>query len=143
MRKVKVLSLPETIKEKSTFRAKALCRTYPKIIEQLYGPSQTYPKIIEQLYPNYLTYTSCHGQESNVDCLLYIYFFRVLGGLLAAHLIIRDTHQPFGDMVPADYNDELLLMAHDLANRLLSAFENTSVGIPYPRVSELHLQILW
>jgi mannosidase alpha-like ER degradation enhancer 1 len=39
-------------------------------------------------------------------------------------------------MVPIDYNDELLLMAHDLANRLLYAFENTSLGIPYPRVSE-------
>lgn len=57
-----------------------------------------------------------------------------MGGLLAAHLIIRDTKQPFGDMLPADYDNELLLMAHDLANRLLSAFENTSLGIPYPRV---------
>lgn len=63
------------------------------------------------------------------------FFPRVLGGLLAAHLIIRDTSQPFGDMLPKDYNDELLLMAHDLANRLLSAFDNTSLGIPYPRVS--------
>ena len=60
----------------------------------------------------------------------------MLGGLLAAHLIIRDRHQPFGNMVPTDYNDELLLMAHDLANRLLCAFENTSLGIPYPRVSK-------
>jgi mannosidase alpha-like ER degradation enhancer 1 len=62
-------------------------------------------------------------------------FFRVLGGLLAAHLIIRDTQQPFGNMVPVDYNDELLLMAHDLANRLLDAFQNTAIGIPYPRVN--------
>jgi mannosidase alpha-like ER degradation enhancer 1 len=38
-------------------------------------------------------------------------------------------------MIPRDYNDELLLLAHDLANRLLNAFENTSLGIPYPRVS--------
>lgn len=60
----------------------------------------------------------------------------MLGGLLGAHLIIRDTYQPFGDMIPTDYNDELLLMAHDLANRLLNAFENTYIGIPYPRVSE-------
>ena len=70
----------------------------------------------------------------------HVFTFRVLGGLLAAHLIIRDVHQPFGDMVPADYNDELLLMAHDLANRLLSAFENTSIGIPYPRVCECSLE---
>ena len=69
------------------------------------------------------------------------HFSRVLGGLLAAHLIIRDTKQPFGDMTPVDYDDELLLMAHDLANRLLSAFENTTLGIPYPRVS-LHFLLI-
>ena len=58
---------------------------------------------------------------------------------MSAHLIIRDHGQPFGDMIPHDYDDELLLMAHDLANRLLSAFENTTLGIPYPRVSQLFL----
>ncbi len=37
-------------------------------------------------------------------------------------------------MVPDNYNDELLEMAHDLAARLLPAFEKTATGIPYPRV---------
>nr|AJA37905.1 EDEM-like protein 1 [Littorina littorea] len=60
---------------------------------------------------------------------------RVLGSLLSAHLIITDPQQPFGDMAPPDYDDELLEMAHDLATRLLPAFENTATGIPFPRVN--------
>ncbi|CAK8686868.1 unnamed protein product [Clavelina lepadiformis] len=60
---------------------------------------------------------------------------RVLGSLLSAHLIITDPKQPFGDMRPDGYNDELLSMAHDLAVRLLPAFEKTKNGIPFPRVN--------
>lgn len=37
-------------------------------------------------------------------------------------------------MTIQDYDNELLHMAHDLAVRLLPAFENTRTGIPYPRV---------
>lgn len=37
-------------------------------------------------------------------------------------------------MAIKDYDNELLHMAHDLAVRLLPAFENTKTGIPYPRV---------
>ncbi|NWW40825.1 EDEM1 protein, partial [Panurus biarmicus] len=59
---------------------------------------------------------------------------RVLGSLLSAHIIITDTKQPFGDMSIKDYDNELLHLAHDLAVRLLPAFENTKTGIPYPRV---------
>ncbi|KAK2171103.1 hypothetical protein NP493_1103g00040 [Ridgeia piscesae] len=60
---------------------------------------------------------------------------RILGGLLSAHLIIRDPLQPFGNVVPPDYDNELLQMAHDLANRLMPAFDCTGTGIPYPRVN--------
>ncbi|TEA28726.1 hypothetical protein DBR06_SOUSAS16410003 [Sousa chinensis] len=60
---------------------------------------------------------------------------RVLGSLLSAHRIITDSKQPFGDMTIKDYDNELLHMAHDLAVRLLPAFENTRTGIPYPRVN--------
>lgn len=60
--------------------------------------------------------------------------YRVLGSLLSAHIIITDAKQPFGDMTIKGYDDELLHMAHDLAVRLLPAFENTKTGIPYPRV---------
>ncbi|KAM6344219.1 ER degradation-enhancing alpha-mannosidase-like protein 1 isoform 9-T10 [Alca torda] len=38
-------------------------------------------------------------------------------------------------MTIKDYDNELLHMAHDLAVRLLPAFENTKTGIPYPRVN--------
>lgn len=40
-------------------------------------------------------------------------------------------------MTIKDYDNELLHMAHDLAVRLLPAFENTKTGIPYPRVGRL------
>lgn len=33
------------------------------------------------------------------------------------------------------YNNELLYMAKDLANRLMPAFQNTKTGIPFPRVN--------
>lgn len=33
---------------------------------------------------------------------------------------------------------DLLTLAHDLADRLLSAFERTSSGLPHPRVNLRH-----
>lgn len=62
---------------------------------------------------------------------------RVLGGLLSAHLLIVSPSKEFQSLRPQDYGDELLNMAHDLANRLLVAFEGTQTGIPWPRVSYL------
>lgn len=41
------------------------------------------------------------------------------------------------------YDNELLHLAHDLAVRLLPAFEHTDTGIPYPRVSELLVIKKW
>ncbi|UJR32098.1 hypothetical protein I4U23_019566 [Adineta vaga] len=60
---------------------------------------------------------------------------RVLGALLSAHLLIVDPLQPFGNLSIADYDNELLNLAHDLASRLLPAFENTPHGLPFPRVN--------
>ncbi|CAF3168699.1 unnamed protein product [Rotaria socialis] len=60
---------------------------------------------------------------------------RVLGALLSAHLLIIDPLQPFGDLKIPDYDNELLDLAHDLASRLLPAFERTPHGLPYPRVN--------
>lgn len=61
--------------------------------------------------------------------------FRMIGGLLSAHLLIIDSNEPFGDLKPDFYDNELLYLAHDLASRLLPAFDGTHTGIPYPRVS--------
>jgi len=71
-----------------------------------------------------------------LNYLLYIYYYncRVVGGLLSAHLLIIDPSKAFGDLRPVDYDNELLHLAHDLANRLLQAFEGTHTGIPWPRV---------
>jgi mannosidase alpha-like ER degradation enhancer 1 len=60
---------------------------------------------------------------------------RVLGSLISGHLIISDVMEPFGPMGRHTYNNELLHMAHDLASRLVAAFENTATGIPHPRVN--------
>ncbi|XP_063797356.1 ER degradation-enhancing alpha-mannosidase-like protein 1 isoform X2 [Pseudophryne corroboree] len=60
---------------------------------------------------------------------------RILGSLLSAHIILTDAEQPFGNMTVYGYDNELLQMAHDLAVRLLPAFENTRTGMPYPRVN--------
>lgn len=60
---------------------------------------------------------------------------RLLGALLSAHLLIVDEEQPFGDLRPPGYREELLTLAKDLATRLLPAFKDTRTGIPYPRVN--------
>lgn len=77
-------------------------------------------------------WTGLYSQHDFYSFVLPV--FRVLGSLLSAHRIITDSKQPFGDMTIKDYDNELLHMAHDLAVRLLPAFENTKTGIPYPRV---------
>lgn len=60
---------------------------------------------------------------------------RVLGALLSAHLLVTDESEPFGKLNPSWYKGELLHLAHDLASRLLPAFENRSTDIPFPRVN--------
>ncbi|KAM8867870.1 ER degradation-enhancing alpha-mannosidase-like protein 1 isoform 2-T4 [Synchiropus picturatus] len=60
---------------------------------------------------------------------------RILGSLISAHILLTDPKHPFGKVGLEDYDNELLHLAHDLAVRLLPAFENTSTGIPYPRVN--------
>lgn len=63
---------------------------------------------------------------------------RLLGALLSSHLLITDPDQVLGDLYPdVGYDNELLDLAHDLATRLLVAFEGSPTGLPFPRV---HLQ---
>jgi hypothetical protein len=72
--------------------------------------------------------------------------FSVLGALLSAHLLIVDPLQPFGNLTIVDYDNELLDLAHDLATRLLPAFEKTPQGLPYPRVKKMKINLkrfLW
>ena len=61
---------------------------------------------------------------------------RMLGGLLSSHLLMSDPNFP--DLVPDWYMDDLLSLAHDLAERLLPAFDKTETGIPLPRVNLKH-----
>lgn len=75
--------------------------------------------------------------ENNSTIQVFEANIRVIGGLLSAHLLLKDPLQPFGKMDVSWYQNELLEMAHDLATRLLPAFDNTSTGIPFPRVNLL------
>ena len=61
---------------------------------------------------------------------------RVLGGLLSSHLLMSDPRFP--GLSPDWYMDDLLSLAHDLAERLLPAFDKTETGIPLPRVNLKH-----
>ncbi|XP_078677901.1 ER degradation-enhancing alpha-mannosidase-like protein 1 isoform X1 [Branchiostoma floridae x Branchiostoma belcheri] len=76
--------------------------------------------------------------ERNTTVQVFEATIRVLGALLSAHLIITDPLQPFGDVQPDGYENDLLELAHDLGTRLLPAFENTPTGLPYPRVNLKH-----
>lgn len=69
--------------------------------------------------------------------------WRILGSLISAHILLTDPKHPFGKVGFEGYNNELLHLAHDLAVRLLPAFENTSTGIPYPRVSHALMGHRW
>lgn len=60
---------------------------------------------------------------------------RVLGGLLSAHMLAVDTER--GMYAKGEYNDELLTLAKDVADRLMPAF-NTPTGIPYGTVNLRH-----
>ncbi|XP_040580734.1 ER degradation-enhancing alpha-mannosidase-like protein 1 [Lepeophtheirus salmonis] len=60
---------------------------------------------------------------------------RLLGGLLSAHLLMEDPKSPFGNLTPDWYMGDLLFLAHDLGDRLLSAFLDSKTDLPHPRVN--------
>ncbi|CAF4579726.1 unnamed protein product [Rotaria sp. Silwood1] len=63
---------------------------------------------------------------------------RMVGGLLGGHICAKYIHLHYPSRL-SWYRDELLILAHDLALRLLPAF-NTTSGLPLPRVN-LHYGI--
>uniref|UniRef100_A0A8D9EQC7 alpha-1,2-Mannosidase n=6 Tax=Cacopsylla melanoneura TaxID=428564 RepID=A0A8D9EQC7_9HEMI len=75
--------------------------------------------------------------DFNKDNIIQVFEanIRILGALLSAHLMIVDTEQPFGSLQPDWYDNQLLHLANDLASRLLPAFQNTTTGLPVPRVN--------
>ncbi|XP_071816543.1 ER degradation-enhancing alpha-mannosidase-like protein 1 [Apostichopus japonicus] len=76
--------------------------------------------------------------DNNSTVQVFESTIRVIGGLLSAHLLITDASQPFGDLEPEGYENELLEMAYELGTRLLPAFDSTSTGLPHPRVNLQH-----
>ncbi|CAD5224389.1 unnamed protein product [Bursaphelenchus xylophilus] len=76
--------------------------------------------------------------DKNVTVQVFETTIRMIGSLLSTHLILRGELKAFEDYKMPGYDDELLSMAHDLANRLLPAFEGTGTGLPFPRVNLKH-----
>lgn len=72
--------------------------------------------------------------DRDVDVSVFETNIRVLGGFLSAHLLISDPSLPFFN--PA-YQNELLHLATDLADRMLPAFD-TPTGIPYGTVNLMY-----
>ncbi|KAF9188025.1 alpha mannosidase-like protein [Haplosporangium sp. Z 767] len=70
----------------------------------------------------------------NIDSRVQVFEvnIRVLGALLSGHLYASD---PSYKSVVKGYKGELLIMAKDLGERLMKAFENSPTGIPWPRVN--------
>ncbi|CAI5447982.1 unnamed protein product [Caenorhabditis angaria] len=75
--------------------------------------------------------------EKNTTVQVFESTIRVIGSLLSAHLIAIDKSRKFGDFYIEEYDGELLTLAHDLASRLLPAFDGTETGLPYTRVNLL------
>ncbi|PAV89733.1 hypothetical protein WR25_11207 [Diploscapter pachys] len=79
--------------------------------------------------------------DKNATVQVFEATIRVIGSLLSAHLIASDKSRTLGDFYMEDYDGELLSMAHELASRLMPAFDGSRTGIPYTRVN-LRLGIL-
>lgn len=82
---------------------------------------------------NVLQYVSF---DNDVKVQVFEVTIRVLGGLLSAHIYASDPSVSSAalDFTIPGYNDELLTLARDLANRLLPAFSNSPTGLPFARV---------
>jgi mannosidase alpha-like ER degradation enhancer 1 len=68
--------------------------------------------------------------DQDVKIQVFEVNIRMLGGLLSAHVFASEPSRGFA--IPW-YKGELLVLARDLANRLLPAFR-TATGMPYARV---------
>jgi mannosidase alpha-like ER degradation enhancer 1 len=73
----------------------------------------------------------------NVTVQVFEVTIRVLGSLLSTHqllVVYTDPMHKLHQNWDFKYDNELLIMAHDLGKRLLPAFE-TEFGLPFPRVN--------
>jgi mannosidase alpha-like ER degradation enhancer 1 len=67
--------------------------------------------------------------ENNVTVQVFEATIRVIGSLLSTHLILTNENPYTGEMTMPGYDGELLTITHDLAIRLLAAFENTDTSL--------------
>ncbi|KAI6187184.1 Alpha-1,2-Mannosidase [Aphelenchoides besseyi] len=73
--------------------------------------------------------------NQNVTVQVFEATIRIIGGLLSSHLIITNQNPWLGDFRMADYDGKLLSLSHELATRLLPAFDGSASGLPFPRVN--------
>ncbi|CAO3646706.1 unnamed protein product [Mucor fragilis] len=89
------------------------------------GTQEQFEQAVEQVIK-----TVSFSQDNKVQ--VFEVNIRALGGLLSAHMLATDPS--FNHTIPG-YNDQLLHMAKDLADRLMPAFKASKSGIPFPRVN--------
>lgn len=63
--------------------------------------------------------------DNDVTVQVFEATIRVIGSLLSTHLILTNQNPHLGNLTMEDYDGELLTMTHDLALRLLAAFEGS------------------
>uniref|UniRef100_A0A0K0FH31 alpha-1,2-Mannosidase n=1 Tax=Strongyloides venezuelensis TaxID=75913 RepID=A0A0K0FH31_STRVS len=73
--------------------------------------------------------------NNSVNVQVFEATIRIIGSLLSTHLLLTGENIYMGNWKMEGYNDNLLIMAKDLADRLKPAFYNTNTGISYPRVN--------
>jgi len=83
---------------------------------------------------------STRGFDIDAKVQVFETTIRGLGGLISAHLFATNTlpSLPPSYRPNFTYNDELLLLATDLGQRLLPALTLSPTGIPYPRINLRH-----
>lgn len=74
--------------------------------------------------------------DSDIVVSVFEVNIRVMGGLLSGHVLANYVQERFPPLLHW-YQGQLLVLAQDLGNRLMPAF-NTTTGIPHPRVNLRH-----
>ncbi|KAL0684645.1 hypothetical protein Bca4012_051493 [Brassica carinata] len=97
----------------------------------LLGDRESFTSSVQWIGKNLQFNIVSHVTFSNKTVSVFETTIRVLGGLLSAHLIASDCAT--GMRIPS-YDNELLVLAEDLARRMLPAFD-TPTGIPYGSIT--------
>lgn len=66
--------------------------------------------------------------DKNVNVQVFEATIRVIGSLLSSHLMLINENPYVGNMTMDTYGDQLLILANDLARRLMDAFDKSDTS---------------